>query len=287
MVVVVVVVVGSLVLVGGERLSLSLTLVIGLTRDRRCGVQTPPGHNILSLLLGLAKLYDAGLLRNCGALMLRSQLWHKLGGESAGFLGVEITSFLGNINYRGCHFVVTLLRSLLKGTASSTDLHRKLLTGGVSHELTRLLLHVLGATGRLVDSPALLRTLAITNLLYRFVTFLNCFINSLLFEGDGALLLKVLLADLLLGGFKLSDVGVVALLSVLVSALQYRLLLQGGDCLLLVHTAQPSLRVLHTAAEVDSPGDFPVLLPAIPGLLAVTVVAVADEVCPADRDQQT
>ena len=222
---VVVVVVWSLVLVGGERLSLSLTLVIGLTRDRRCGVQTPPGHNILSLLLGLAKLYDAGLLRNCGALVLRSQLWHKLGGKSAGFLGVEITSFLGNINYRGCHFVVTLLRSLLEGAAGSTDLDGELLTGGVSHELTRLLLHVLGATGRLIDSPALLRSLAITNLLYRFVTFLNSLVESFLFEGDGALLLKVLLADLFLGGFELCDVGVVALFHVLVSALQDGILL--------------------------------------------------------------
>ena len=157
---------------------------------------------------------------------------------------------------------MTLLGSLLKCTARSTDLHGKFLTGSVSHELTRLLLHVLGAAGRLVDSPALLRSLAVTNLLYGFVTFLNSFINSLLFEGDGTLLLEVLLANLLLGRLELSDVGVVTLLSVLVGALQDGILLQGGDFRDLVDTAEAGVRVSDTATEVDPTSDG-LLLPAL------------------------
>ena len=42
-----------------------------------------------------------------------------------------------------------------------------------------------------------------------------------------------------------------ALLCILVCALQDWILLDGGHCLLLVHTAQPSVRVLLTAAEGD------------------------------------
>ena len=66
-----------------------------------------------------------------------------------------------------------------------------------------------------------------------------------------ALLLKVLLADLLLAGGELGDVGVVALLHVLVGTLQYRLLLQAGHGLLLLNTAQAGLGVLLAAAEVN------------------------------------
>ena len=66
-----------------------------------------------------------------------------------------------------------------------------------------------------------------------------------------ALLLKVLLADLLLAGGELGDVGVVALLHVLVGALQYWLLLQAGHGLLLLNTAQAGLGVLLAAAEVN------------------------------------
>ena len=208
------------------------------------------------MLLGLAEFYCAGLLGNRGALVLGSQLRDKSGGESAGLLGVEVTLLLRNINYRGCHFVVTLLNSLLKGTASSTDLHGKFLTGGVSHELTRLFLHILGAAGGLVHSLTDLLPLAVTDLLYRFVTFPHSLVESLLFEGDGASLLEVLLADLLLGRLELGDVGVVTLLHILVSALQDRLLLQGGHLLLFLHTAEPGLGVLHTPAEVEASLDL-------------------------------
>ena len=67
---------------------------------------------------------------------------------------------------------------------------------------------------------------------------------GLFLEGDGTRLLEGLFADLLLCGGELSDVGVVALLGVLVCALQDRVLLDGCHCLLLVHTTQPSFRVL-------------------------------------------
>ena len=60
------------------------------------------------------------------------------------------------------------------------------------------------------------------------------------------------LADLLLAGGELGDVGVVALLGVLVRALQDGILLQTGHRLLLVHAAEPSLLVRDAASEVDT-----------------------------------
>ena len=126
----------------------------------------------------------AGLLRHNGALVLRLQLRHELGGEPAGLLGVEITDLLGDIHQAGDHLLVTLLGSLLKGTASTADLDGKLLTGSVSHELARLLLHVLGAAGRLIDSPALLRSLAVTDLLHWLVALLHSLVKSFLLECD-------------------------------------------------------------------------------------------------------
>ena len=77
-----------------------------------------------------------------------------------------------------------------------------------------------------------------------------------------------------------------ALLSVLVSALQDRILLQSGHCFLLVDAAQPGLRILLAAAEVDPSLDL-ALLTASPRKLAVTVV-VANEVadCQPAGDQQ-
>ena len=110
-------------------------------------------------------------------------------------------------------------------TASSTDLHRQLLTAGVSNKLARLLLNILGGAAALIHCPALLWSLSITLFLNRFVTLLNSLIDSFLFECDAALLLKVLLTHLLLSWFELSDIGVVTLLCVLVSALQDWILL--------------------------------------------------------------
>merc|ERR1712183_989866 len=86
---------------------------------------------------------------------------------------------------------------------------------------------------------------------------------SLLLEGDLALLLKVLLAHLLLARLELGDIGVVALFSLLVGALQDWLLLQTGHLRQLLNAAQPSLSILLTVAEVD-PGTISLLLPSSP-----------------------
>ena len=77
-----------------------------------------------------------------------------------------------------------------------------------------------------------------------------------------------------------------ALLSVLVGALQDRILLQSGHCLLLIDAAQSGLRILLAAAEVDPTLDL-ALLTTSPRKLAVTVVVahkVAD--CQPAGDQQ-
>ena len=73
-------------------------------------------------------------------------------------------------------------------------------------------------------------------------------------EGDLALLLEVLLADLLLCGLELRDVGVVALLHVLVGALQEGVLLQGGHAGLLGDAAG-AVGLLLAVGEVDAAGD--------------------------------
>ena len=66
-----------------------------------------------------------------------------------------------------------------------------------------------------------------------------------------------------------------ALFPILVGALQDWVLLQFCHCLLLVDAAEPSLRVLLTAAEVDPTRNDPtVLLPPSPTLLVVMVPEV-------------
>ena len=81
------------------------------------------------------------------------------------------------------------------------------------------------------------------------------------------------LADLLLAGGELGDVGVVALLHVLVGALQDGLLLQTGHRLLLLHAAQPGLGVLLAAAEVDAALDGNLfILSASPSGLQIIIV---------------
>ena len=200
--------------------------------------------------------------------MLGREARHQLGNVPAGLLWVEVTHLLGDINEAGDDLVMALLIPFFKSTASSADLYWQLLTGGVSHELAGLLLHVLGAAGGLVHSLADLLALAVTDLLYRLVALPYGLVKGLLLEGDLAGLLEVLLANLLLGRFELGDVGVVALLDILVSTLQYRLLLQSCDLLLLLHAAQSRLGVLHTAAEVEaSLHALLLLLPAGPGQL--------------------
>ena len=69
--------------------------------------------------------------------------------------------------------------------------------------------------------------MAITNLDKRLVALLHSLTGGLLLEGDLTALLKVLLTDLLLSRVENCDVGVVALLHVLVGALQDGILGQG------------------------------------------------------------
>merc|ERR1719244_2506421 len=139
-----------------------------------------------------------------------------------------LRTFFRNVYKRCSDLIMTLLRPFFICTSSSTDLHRKLLTSCLSHKLSWLFLHILGCAGRLIHSPTLLRSLTITHLLYRIVAFLHRLIHGFLLERDGALLFKVLLANLFHGRFKLSDISVVALLRVFVGTLQDGLLLQGG-----------------------------------------------------------
>merc|ERR1712055_223586 len=147
---------------------------------------------------------------------------------------------------------MALFLPFFKSASSSTYLNGELLAASVSNKLPRLFLHILGCAGRLIDSLADLLTLTIAHLLHRSVALIHCLIVSLLLESDGALLLKVFLTNFLLRRFKLSNISVVALLCVLVGTLQDGLLLQGGHCLLLVHAAQPSIRISHTVAKVNS-----------------------------------
>merc|ERR1719278_2515428 len=134
---------------------------------------------------------------------------------------------------------MALLRALFKGASSPTDRNRKLITAGITDKLAGLLLHVLGGARGLVHSPALLGTLPVAHLLNRLVALFHCLIVSLLLECNRALLFKVLLAHLLLAGGELGDIGVVALLHVLVGALQDGLLLQAGHGLLLLLSPVP------------------------------------------------
>ena len=73
---------------------------------------------------------------------------------------------------------------------------------------------------------------------------------------------------LLLAGGELCDVGVVALLHVLVGALQDGLLLQTGHRLLLLHAAEASVRVSHTPTEVHSTLNSSCLLSSCSWLLS-------------------
>ena len=146
----------------------------------------------------MGELEVAGLLGDDGALMLGLQLGDQLGLEAAGLLGVQVTHLLRHIKEGGDGLVVTLLRSFLGNTSSSTDLNGELLALGVSNKLAGLLLNVLGGTRRLIDGSALLRALTIAHLLQWSVAFLYFFLKSLLLEGDLTFLLKVFLTHFLL-----------------------------------------------------------------------------------------
>merc|ERR1719264_1239356 len=210
-----------------------------------------------------------------------------LGDKLANLLWVEVAMLLGHVDERSKDLVVALFWTFFKGAASSTDLNREFLATGVSDELAWLLFDVLGRAGRFIDSLANLLSLTIAHLFRWPVALPHCLVEGLLLEGDGTGLLKGLVAHLLLGRGKLGDIGVVALLSVLVGALQDWVLLDGRHCLLLVNTAQPSFGILLTAAEVDSTwNDATFILPPSSSLLIVMVVAAKVDVTGGQADDQ-
>ena len=145
--------------------------------------------------------------------------------------------------------VVTLLWTLLAHTALAADLHRLLLALGVAHEAAVPLVNVPGGAGGLVHSPALSRPLAIADLLHGSVALPDRLLHGLLLEGYLAALLEILLAGLLLGRLEEGDVGVVALLHVLVFTLQDRILRHRLH-LLLLDDAKSPVRCPGGLAEV-------------------------------------
>ena len=188
----------NIVASSSQRSTKSITLLILLTGLSRSGIQAPLGLEWLVNLLGLGELKVADLLGDGGALSCWLEPWDKLGLEAAGLLGVQVASFLRDIDERSDDLIVALLCSLLSDAASTADLNWELLAVGVSNKLAGLLLNVPGGARGFVDSATLLGALAIANLLKGLVAFLHSLVESLLLEGDLAGLLKVFLANLLL-----------------------------------------------------------------------------------------
>ena len=238
---------GPLARLRSKRGTKGVLLVVALTWGGGGGVQTPLGGQGTVDLLGGGELQVAGLLGHNGALVLGGQAGDKLGDELANLLGVQVTHLLRDINNTGDHLLVALLFTLSKDTAGAANLNRELFTAGVGNILTGLLLNILGGTGGLVDGLAHFLALTVAFLLHRLVALLNGLVESLLLEGNLTGLLKVLVTDLFLGGHKLGDIGVVALLGVLVCALKDGILLQGLNALLLLYTAETSLGILNTS----------------------------------------
>jgi len=221
-------------------------------------------------LLGLAELEKTGFLGDNCALVFWGQAGYKFGHKFADLLRIQITHFFGNIDNGSDDFLVAFLFSLFEGAPSSTDLYGKLLTASVSNKLAWLFLHILGCAGRLIHSLADLLALTIAHLLHGPVALVHFVFISLLFECDRTRLLKCFITNFFLRRFELSNISVVALLSILVGALQDGLLLQGSHCLLLVHAAQSSIWICDTAAEVNASRDSGILLSASSGKLRMT-----------------
>jgi hypothetical protein len=219
------------------------SLIIGLSGRRLGGINTPLGQQRLVNHLGGGELEVAHLMGNDGALMLGLQLGNQFGLEPAGLLGVQVAHFLWHVKKRHNGLVMALLGSLLTCATGTTNLNGKLLTGRVPKKLPGLLLDVLGGTRRLIHGPALLRALAIADLIYGFVALLDGLIHSLLFESDLADFFKVFFTHFLLGRLKLRHIGVVALFNILVCALKNGILLDGLDRLLLHDAAEARVGV--------------------------------------------
>jgi hypothetical protein len=88
-----------------------------------------------------------------------------------------------------------------------------------------------------------------------------------LFEGDLARLFKVFFANLLLSSRELCDIGVVALLNILVCALKDGIFLKGLDSFFLLNAAESSLSIILASAEINSSLDFNTILAALPEFL--------------------
>ena len=105
---------------------------------------------------------------------------------------------------------MTLLLPLLVRASSATDLHRQLLAARLPDQLPpRLLLRVLRGARRLVHSLANLWPAPVAHLVDRLVAFPHRLVESLLLEGDRALLVEVLLAHFFGCWLEGGDVGVV------------------------------------------------------------------------------
>ena len=122
----------------------SLVFIVGLSRGWSTRVQTPLCQQRLVHWPRAGELEDTRLFWNDRALVFWGQPRHKLVGEFASFLWVQVADFFRHIDERGENLIMALLWSFLENTTSSTDLNRELLTAGVSNELAGLLLHILG-----------------------------------------------------------------------------------------------------------------------------------------------
>ena len=219
---------------------------------------TPFGLQGLLDLLRLGELELASLFGDGCAFGLRLQLWHQLCDESTGLLWVEVACLFRYIDKGRDDLVVTLLVALDGVTSGAADLDRQLLAVRVADKLARLLLDVPGGAGALVDSLALLGSATVANLLDGLVAFLHGLVESLLLESDLARLFEVFFADFLLGSVELGQVGVVALLDVLVGALQDWVLLQRRNFLVFFNAAKARVRVGLASREVDATLNFAV-----------------------------
>jgi hypothetical protein len=237
---------------GSNNRTSSIGLIIGFSRRGLRFIKAPPGQQRLVNLLWSAELEVAGLLGDDGALMFGLEPGNQLSLEPAGLLGVQVTDLLRNIKERHNSLVMALLGSFLRCAPSTTYLNRELLASSVSNKLARLLLNVLGGARRFIDGSALLRTLSIADLFNGLVALLNGLVESLLFEGNLTDLLKVLLTHFFLGSFKQGHIGVMALLNILVCALENWILLNGLDGLLLLNAAKAGIRVILAATEINS-----------------------------------
>ena len=112
--------------------------------------------------------------------------------------------------------------------------------------------------------------MAIAGLDQRPVTFLDILLDGLLLKSDLAGLLKVLLADLLLGRVELRDIGVVTLLHIFVRALEDRVLLQRCDRLFRLDAAKACVWVILAAAEVNTSSNRTALLAPLTGHTVVS-----------------